>query len=107
MTENLPITIKVNDDLCDKFSKLKSVSNKLEAQFNFQTLTANWYGDEEDILMIQLSLETPESFKKNQEELEQLSRSDVSVSHFSDDVISCLNKGEQQLFCVIAPTLTL
>ncbi|PKG85375.1 hypothetical protein CXF85_07245 [Colwellia sp. 75C3] len=104
MTETLPITIKVNNDLFDKFSKLKSVSNKLEAQFNFQTLTANWYGDEDDILIIQLCLETPESFKQRQEELEQLSPSEVSISHFSDDVVSCFNKDEQQLLCTIAIT---
>ncbi|PKI13035.1 hypothetical protein [Colwellia sp. 12G3] len=104
MTETLPITINVNTDLLDKFSKLKSVSNKLEAQFNFQTLTANWYGDEEDILIIHLCLETPASFNQRQEEFDQLSLSDVSVSHFSDDVISCFNKGEQQLLCVIAIT---
>jgi hypothetical protein len=104
MTETLPITIKVNDDLLDKFSKLKSVSNKLEAQFNFQTLTANWYGDEDDILIIQLCLETPVTFKQRQEELAKLSQSEVSVSHFSDDVASCFNKSEQQLLCSIAIT---
>jgi hypothetical protein len=104
MTETLPITIKVNDGLLDEFSKLKSVSNKLEAQFNFQTLTANWYGDEEDILIIQLCLETPVTFKQRQEELAKLSQSEVSVSHFSDDVVSCFNKGKKQLFCTIAIT---
>lgn len=104
MTETLPITIKVNDDLLNKFSKLKSICNKLEAQFNFQTLTANWYGDEDDILIIQLCLETPVTFKQRQEELAKLSQSEVSISHFSDDVVSCFNDSEQQLLCGIAIT---
>jgi len=104
MTETLPITIKVNDGLLDNIAKLKSVSNKLAAQFNFQTLTANWYGDEDDVLIIELCLETPASFKLRQEELAQLSLKNFSVTHFSDDVINCFNKGNKQLLCTIAIT---
>lgn len=104
MTATLPLTIKVHNDLIDKFYKIKSVSNKLEAQFNFHTLTANWYSDEAQILMMQLALETPKSFKKFQAELGLLSPSEVNVSHFSDDVISCFNEGAQQLLCYIAIT---
>ncbi len=61
MIEALPITITINDDLLNKFPKIKSISSKLEAQFNFHTLTANWYGDEENILLIKLALEMPSS----------------------------------------------
>ncbi|MFQ3209276.1 MAG: hypothetical protein ACI9U5_000214 [Colwellia sp.] len=104
MAETLPITIKVNNGLLDKFSKLKSVSNQLAAQFNFQTLTANWYGDEDDILIIELCLETPASFKLRQAELAQLSLKQFSVTDFSDDVINCVNKGDKQLLCTIAIT---
>jgi len=106
MTDMLPITINVTKDLLDKFTNIKSVSNKLEAQFNFQTLTANWYGDEEDILTIQLSLETPASFEQCKEALDKLSGSRVTISHFSDDVICCFNEGEQQLLCTIAMTVS-
>ncbi|NQZ25953.1 MAG: hypothetical protein HRT55_06520 [Colwellia sp.] len=104
MTDALPLTIKVNNDLLDQFAKIKSISNKLEAQFNFQTLTANWYGNENDILIIQLSLETPTSFNKRHKEIEKLPASEVIVSHFSDDVISSFNEAEQQLLCIIAIT---
>lgn len=104
MTEALPITIKINDGLLNKFSKIKSVTNKLEAQFNFQTLTANWYGDEDNILAIELDLETPVSFKQRQEELNKLSGNEFTISHFSDDVICCFNEGGQQLLCAIAIT---
>ncbi len=104
MTETLPITINLNKALCDKFSKLKSISNKLEAQFNFHTLTANWYGEEDDILTIKLCIESPESFEQYQAELHNLPADEVIISHFSDDVISCFNPGVLQLLCYIAIT---
>jgi len=104
MIETLPITINLVEELSDEFSKLTSICSKLEAQFNFQTLTANWYGDEENILTIQLFLEVPLSFIQQQEELEKLSFREFNVSHFSDDVISCFNQSEQQLSCYIAIT---
>lgn len=104
MTEQLPITINIHNDLVDKFPKIKSVINKLEAQFNFHTLMANWYGDEEHILLIQLALETPVSFSQHQEELKLLELEKLNVSHFSDDVICRVNYIEQQLLCNIAIT---
>jgi len=104
MAEQLPITINIHSDLADKFPRIKSVINRLEAQFNFHTLTANWYGDEENILLIQLALETPVSFRQQQIELEQKSLVEVEISNFSDDVICRLNNTEQQLLCNIAIT---
>lgn len=104
MIETLPITIRINDDLLETFSKIKSLTNKLEAQFNFQTLTANWYGDEDDILVIQLCLETPTNFEQYKQGLDKLLDREVVISHFSDDVVCCFNEGEQQLLCTIAMT---
>jgi len=104
MIETLPITINLVKDLNEQFSKLTSICNKLEAQFNFQTLTANWYGNEENILTIQLFLEVPLSFIQHQKELDKLSLSEFEVSHFSDDVISCFNQDEHHLLCHIAIT---
>jgi len=104
MTEQLPISINIHDDLVDKFTKIKSVINKLEAQFNFHTLTANWYGDEENILLIQLDIETPMSFNQHQAELKHAGLEGIVISHFSDDVICRFNDNEQRLFCHIAIT---
>jgi hypothetical protein len=104
MTEQLPITINIHNDLVDQLPKIKSVINKLEAQFNFHTLTANWYGDEEHVLLIQLVLETPISFSEHQENLKQLEQENFQISHFSDDVICQANNSEQQLLCNIAIT---
>lgn len=104
MTDELPITIKVDSNLLSKFCKLKSISNKLEAQFNFHTLAANWYGDEDNILLIQLLVATPLIFSQRQAEMQQLEHGDVQISHFSDDVICAFNDVEQQLLCHIAIT---
>jgi hypothetical protein len=104
MNDLLPITIQIDRALAEKFSKIKSVSSKLEAQFNFQTLTANWYGDEENILMIQLALETPESFADVKEALALPLEGDIQIYHFSDDVICCASKADLQLLCHIAIT---
>jgi len=104
MTEQLPIIININSELVDKFSKISSVCNKLEAQFNFQTLTANWYGDEDNILTIKLTLETSASFIKRIDEFQNIVGDDISVKHFSDDFFCSMNNIELQLDCFIAMT---
>jgi hypothetical protein len=91
MIEQLPISIFVCDDLKQKFLKITSVCNKLEAQFNFQTMTANWYGDEENVFLVRLYLETPESF-----ELEKKVHSQLDLNSYSDDVFSYFEGGENE-----------
>lgn len=107
MNDQLPISIKVHHDLIAEFSRIQSVCNKLEAQLNFQTLTANWYGDEETILTIQLFLESTDSFIKCQSELlehNKLKHSDKIIKQFSDDVICGINETALQLQCFVAMT---
>ena len=99
MTEQLPISIQLSNDLTAKFNKIKSVTNKLEAQFNFQTLTASWYGDEENILLINLYLETIEVFNTERSKSHQ-----GNISLFSDDVFSVYQKEQPQINCFIAIT---
>lgn len=101
MTEQLPITIKASVELLEQFIKIPSILNKLEAQFNFQTLTAGWYGDEDNILSISLYLETPESFyfQKTQKMLGQL-------YNFADDVFIYHDGSKNQICCFIAFTET-
>lgn len=103
-TVALPITINSNDDLQVQFPTIQPVINKLAAQFNFQTLTANWYADEDNILLIELSLETPKSFECRQTAFAQLSANNYIVSDFSDDVICCTNTAEPAVNCIIAVT---
>lgn len=104
MNNILPITIKLEESLNKSFNKLSAITNRLEAQFNFQTLTAGWYGDEENIIGIQLLLESSSSFRQISVQHKNLSTRDILVSKFSDDVISYFNKIEQQIFCHIAIT---
>ena len=99
MTEQLPISIQPSNDLSTKFNKIKSVTNKLEAQFNFQTLTASWYGDEDNILLINLYLETIEVFNT-----EKSKSHEGNISLFSDDVFSVYQKEKPQINCFIAIT---
>jgi hypothetical protein len=99
MTEQLPISIQPSNDLIAKFHKIKSVTNKLEAQFNFQTLTASWYGDEENILLINLYLETSEVFG-TQKSMSHKGK----ISLFSDDVFSVYQEEQPKINCFIAIT---
>ncbi len=101
MNEILPITIKINGELERSLTKIISISNKLEAQFNFQTMTANWYGDEDNILFVQLHLETPQSFLAQQQ-----AQQPCEITIFSDDAFSFYNKNNegQLLTCHLAIT---
>lgn len=58
MNETLPISIKVSDALTAEVQNILSITNKLSAQLNFHTMTANWYGDEENIMLIRFYLVT-------------------------------------------------
>jgi len=101
MTEQLPISIYVCDDLTQQWVNINSITNKLAAQFNFQAMTANWYGDEDTILYIQLGLETPQRFANQKQQTKQVKTFKVH----SDDVFSFIDDNEpQQLICTIAIT---
>jgi len=103
MTEQLPISIYTCDDLMQQFAKITSVCSRLEAQFNFQTMTANWYGDEDNIMFIKIHIETPQSFV-----LRKNNQSQASAKNYSDDAFSYFDnsKKKQTLICYIAITHT-
>lgn len=103
MTEQLPISISVCDDLVQQFTKIRSVCNKLEAQFNFQTMTANWYGNEGVVLSVKLFIETANSFDIHKHAQEQ---AQSKTKNYSDDVFSYYDNSEktQTLNCYIAIT---
>lgn len=101
MTEQLPISIIVGNELLPKFAKITSVTNKLVAQFNFQTMAANWYSDENNIWYVQIHLETPHSFIAHQAK----SQASYLIKNYSDDAFSYIdNNSEQILTCFIAIT---
>jgi len=101
MTEKLPISITVCNDLVQKLTKVTSVCNKLEAQFNFQTMIANWYGNEELMLTVKLFIETEISFA-----IHKQGKVHSGIKNHSDDVFSYYEKSEkiQAISCYIAIT---
>lgn len=100
MNEQLPIIITVSDELVIMLPKLNAVKNRLEAQFNFQTMTDNWYGDEENLVFIDLQLQSPKAFSELQEKHQQQSE----FTLFSDDVFSLFSEQNKQLMCTVAIT---
>jgi len=100
MIEQLPIIITVGDELAITLPKLNAVKNRLEAQFNFQTMTANWYGDEASAVFIDLQLHIPKKFNDLHAQYEK--NSDFTL--FSDDVFSVAVEQKKQLTCIVAIT---
>lgn len=101
MTEKLPISICCCNDLLLAFEKIRAVCNKLEAQFCFQTMTANWYEDESNILIINLNLVSAESFIVEQEK-HQVNK----LHYYFDDVFSVkeIESTKPELNCYVAIT---
>lgn len=106
----LPITITISKELCVLYPALVSAANKLEALFNFHTMTAGWYGDEEQVLNLNLQLEIPSQFLHKQQELK---KGTTTLTLYADDVFMetehnklvnnifiALTEGEQQLLTV-------
>lgn len=100
MIEQLPITIKASSDLVITLPKLNAVANRLEAQFNFQSMLANWYGDEKKCVRVNVELQTPESFI----ELHAQYQPQVGFTVFSDDFFSVHQAHTEALACIVAIT---
>jgi len=101
MTEKLPISIQPSNELMDKFIQIKAISNKLEAELNFKTMTAGWYGDEENIHFINLIIDNGEEFL-----LQKIRNHQGSITEFSDDVFSFYDETKNITNCFIAITET-
>lgn len=98
MTETLPISIQVSDDLAAEIKNIAAISNKLEAQLNFHTMTANWYGDEADVLQINFYLVAVNEFGNVARQTPN-----VGVETFADDVL-LLNSNNRLIDCYVAIT---
>jgi len=82
MNETLPISIKVSDALATEVQSILSITNKLSAQLNFHTMTANWYGDEANIMSINFYLVALAELTHLSTENEKL-----TVEKLADDVM--------------------
>jgi hypothetical protein len=99
MTETLPISIQVSDDLAAEIKNIAAISNKLEAQLNFHTMTANWYGDEADVLQINFYLSAINEFGN----VVAKQVPNVEVERFADDVL-LLSSNNRLIDCHVAIT---
>lgn len=99
MTEQLPISIQVSDDLVAQINNIAAICNKLEAQLNFHTMTANWYGEEENILLINFNLVGSDEFDSSNDSAEKMIKKDF----LADDVF-ILSSTNKLLDCHVAIT---
>ncbi len=67
MNDALPISIVVSEDLQAQLNKIAAISNKLSAQLNFHTMTANWYGDEANLIQIKFMLQSHTEFAQQRQ----------------------------------------
>ena len=98
--ETLPLTIRAQDSLLAQSKKLAGAINKLEAQFNFQTLGANWYKDENNIVEIECRLFPQLDFFALKEEQAH----SEGFYKVADDVFYHYYPEQQQMYCCIAIT---
>lgn len=96
----LPIQLNATTPLQQSFKQLNSVLLTTEAQLNFQSMTAGWYGDEENILSINVMLQSPQEFtaqvqRKYQNEI---------VTQYADDVQSVATEDQLTFDVYIALT---
>jgi hypothetical protein len=98
MTEQLPISIQVSEHLVSKIKNIAAISNKLEAQLNFHTMTANWYGEEDNILWTHFNLLCVDEFNDNVKQ-----ESNVAKEFLADDVLMFLS-ANKLLDCHVAIT---
>lgn len=101
MTEQLPITLQVSNAVKALYPKLSATTNKLEAQFNFQTMTANWYGDEDSLLELNINILLPIEYNEYRVKAE-----DAKLIHtiFADDVFSQIKEKHNQIEAFLALT---
>ena len=104
--EPLPISIVANDELKTRYQQLASHCNKLEAQLNFQTMTAGWYGDEDKVYQIRLLIETLDDLDSHLAQHQQENEvSQQQVLHQLADDVACFDKKSQwQMDVIIALT---
>ena len=99
MSDTLPINIYPSIELVEQYQKINSICNKLAAFFNFQTLTANWYGNEEEVLSINIYLVNASGFAFQQKQ----KHSGIKTEH-ANDVISFYDGNNLTILTFIALT---
>lgn len=96
--ERLPITLSIDHDLKQIFPKALAYANKLEAEFNFHAMLANWYEKEEEIVEIEILYLTTTSYDFN---LQQLAGRE---SHIVSDDVCYIFESEKHINIYISIT---
>ena len=96
---SLPISMNVSPHLNVQFVKLTSILSKLEAQFNFRTMTAGWYGDEEAIHTFSIHILTPSEYS-----VEYKTHVVDQLTSHADDAFSCFNGAQNGTHCFLSIT---
>lgn len=99
MTNDLPISINASDVLTTKFIKLVSTLIKHEAHFNFHTLAAGWYENENSILEIEFLVVSLEEFTKH-----TIIDNQGDSTEIADDVLSYFDPQKNKVMCFVAIT---
>ena len=97
MTEQLPSS----NALKALYPKFPATTNKLEAQFNFQTMTANWYGDEDNLLELNINILLPIEYN---DYLAKAESAKLTHTIFADDVFSQNKEKHNQVEAFLALT---
>ncbi|REL34358.1 hypothetical protein [Thalassotalea euphylliae] len=81
----LPIRIAAEQQVSDALNITKHELERIEAWANFETLKANWYGDEANSPSCQITLVSPEYFDKKFSAQLQTTSSDDPITGFQLD----------------------
>ncbi|WP_286232623.1 hypothetical protein [Thalassotalea sediminis] len=99
MSETLPISLHVASDAQHSLVKICSVANRLEAQLNFITMTAGWFADPENEILIEFYINSSPYFPEK-----QFPASDEFIV-LADDVHLAYYKSEHCYQCYIELTV--
>lgn len=67
-TEKLPVSVFANDELKAWFKNISQVMARLEAEVNFQTMLAGWFGNEELLPQMEVCFTSATGFVSFQQE---------------------------------------
>lgn len=90
-TDKLPVCIFANDELKSWFANINQVMARLEAEVNFQTMLAGWYGDEDKLPAIEIAFTSATGFESFLSE-----QSTMVVNQLADDVFYRFNPDKKQ-----------
>jgi len=90
-TEKLPVVVFANDELKAWFKNINQVMARLEAEVNFQTMLAGWFGNEELLPQVEICFTSVTGFESFQQEDTRL-----ACKQLADDVFYRFDSDKKQ-----------